>query len=122
MAKKKTILVIDDTEGILEAIREILTLEGYLVVTAENEEEVHKLIKTDKLIPDLILLDVLLSGQDGRILAQDLKKNKNTEKVPIIMMSAHPDVAKTILESGAEDFIPKPFDITELLAKIEKYI
>ncbi len=122
MAKKRTILIIDDTPGILEAMRDVLSIEGYSVWVAEDEDEAHKLIEREKNAPDLILLDVLLSGQDGRILAQHFKKHTKTQHVPIIMMSAHPDVSKTIADTGAEDFISKPFDITDLLTKIEKYI
>jgi DNA-binding response OmpR family regulator len=121
MSKKKTILVIDDTEGILEAVDDILTLEGYSVMTAFDEDEAHKIITT-KTKPNLILLDVLLSGQDGRIVATHLKKDKATQHIPIIMMSAHPDVVKTIDECGAEDFLAKPFEIEDLLKKIKKYI
>jgi DNA-binding response OmpR family regulator len=121
MAKKQTILVIDDTQAILDAIKEILSLEGYSVVTAENEGQVKRLLEDKKFIPDLVLLDVLLSGQDGRIVAQNLKNHPQTAHVPIIMMSAHPGVSKTIADSGAEDFIPKPFEIDDLIAKIKKY-
>ena len=123
MASKKTILVIDDTQDILEAVNEILTIEGYSVITAEDEGQMYKILNDEKRLPDLVLLDVLLSGQDGRVLAQVLKKNKSTSHIPIIMMSAHPDVEKTIRSaSGADDFISKPFDIDDLISKIKKYI
>jgi len=122
MAKKKTILVIDDTESILDAMSEILKLEGFTVCTAATEDEVHEIIEEKNILPDLILLDVLLSGQDGRVIAQYMKSDPKTKNIPIVMMSAHPDVSKTVAEAGADGFIPKPFEIGELLSTINKFL
>ena len=119
---QKTILIIDDTEGIFDAMTEVLTMEGYNILTAQNEEEVHEVIEEKDGLPDLIFLDVLLSGQDGRIIAQYLKQHTKTKHIPIIMMSAHPDVSKTIFESGADDFISKPFEMDVLFNMIKKHL
>jgi DNA-binding response OmpR family regulator len=118
----KTILVIDDTEDILEALELVLTNEGFKVVVSTKEHYVDEIIKGVKPIPDLILLDVLLSGQDGRMIARKLKDTEKTKHIPIIMMSAHPDVEKTVKKSGAEDFLTKPFEINVLFSKIHKFI
>ena len=91
-------------------------------MTAENEDQVHEVIESGKNLHHLIFLDVLLSGQDGRIIAQYLKEHSKTKHIPIVMMSAHPDVSKTIAESKADDFLPKPFEITDLLECVKKHL
>ncbi len=122
MIKKNKILVIDDTEDILEALELVLTNGGFAVDLATKEERVYEMMAGHEPLPDLILLDVLLSGQDGRMIARKLKDNTKTKHIPIIMMSAHPDVEKTIHKSGADDYLAKPFEMTGLFSKIHKFI
>lgn len=117
---KKTILVVDDEPGILEAVSIMLEDEGYNVSTTANGEDVENLRNGS--LPDLILLDVLLSGKDGREITRVLKSKPETKKIPIIMISAHPSAEKSIKECGADDFLPKPFDIDDLLARVEKQL
>lgn len=121
MAKNPTILVVDDTEDILDALQIVLSSEGYTVQVATGEEYIDDIIAGNRSAPDLIMLDVLLSGQDGRMIAQKIKRTTSTAHIPIIMMSAHPNVAHSIKESGADDFLPKPFELNDLLQKIAKY-
>lgn len=116
----KRILVIDDDQGILDAFEAMLDSVGYVVQTSRNADSVKRLDSAS--LPDLILLDVLLSGQDGRDVAKYLKGQKKTKSIPIIMVSAHPGIDKSVKESGADDFLPKPFDMDILLEKIEKFI
>jgi len=73
-------------------------------------------------LPDLILLDVLLSGKDGREIVKQLKSQEETKSIPIIMFSAHPSAEKTAREAGADDFVAKPFHIDFLLAVVAKYL
>ncbi len=120
MSKKHTIAVIDDTEDILEALDIVLTSEGFKVVTSTTDVYISDIINGKKELPDLILLDVLLSGQDGRLLVRALKNEPDTAKIPIVMMSAHPNVEKSIRESGADDFLSKPFEIDDLIKVIKK--
>jgi DNA-binding response OmpR family regulator len=115
------ILVVDDDSDILDAMRFVLEDANYLVKTTQNGESVEELIKVKKL-PCLIILDVLLSGRDGRDICRKLKLHKRTKHIPIIMISAHPAIKKSILEAGADAFIPKPFDITHLLQKVKELI
>lgn len=117
---RKKILVIDDDEGILAAFEALLESEGYSVKISDNIEPLLAL--TQKNAPNLVLLDVLLSGTDGRNICKILKKQPNTRHIPIIMISAHPSVSSTIKEAGADDFIHKPFEMKELLTKISKYV
>lgn len=111
------ILVIDDDTDILSVMEILLTMKGFEVeVTAKGDNAFPK-IETFK--PDLILLDVLISGHDGRTICRKIKANKDTRHIPIIMFSAHPGAAATIAEYGADDFIAKPFDVTNLLQKVK---
>ena len=114
----KKILIVDDDRDILEAIQIILEREHFNTITTFRGEEIYKI--TGHFRPDLILLDVLISGSDGRILSQKLKNDKKTKKIPIVMMSAHPSIAKNYNSFGANDFIAKPFETEELLHIIEK--
>lgn len=116
MARK--IFVVDDERSILEALEFMLLEEGYDVKTASKG---NALLRLDSDLPDVILLDVLLSGEDGREIAWKLKHQDKTKNIPIIMISAHPNAETSIRECGADDFLPKPFDIDDLLHIVEKH-
>jgi len=115
----KRVLVVDDDESILDAISLILEEEGYEVKTVFKGQETYKAIENFK--PDIILLDVLMSGNDGREICKRLKADGTTKKIPVIMISAHPTLDKGATACGAEDFLAKPFDTDDLLKKINKY-
>jgi DNA-binding response OmpR family regulator len=116
------ILVIDDDESILDAIRYALEYSGYEVTTSEKGEYAEKLLSTTSELPKLIILDVLLSGKDGRTICKKLKADKKTKKIPIIMISAHPGADRSVKEVGADEFIAKPFDVDVLIDRVKKYI
>jgi DNA-binding response OmpR family regulator len=117
----KKILVVDDDIGILEAFELVLIEAGYEVETSTKDGEyILERIRVNR--PDLIILDVLLSGSDGRTICKKLKGNKTTEAIPIIMVSAHPDAEKSVKECGANDFIAKPFEMEQLIKKIKVYL
>jgi DNA-binding response OmpR family regulator len=118
MSKQKKILLVDDDPDILEFLQELLEMEGYAVSTTGKAEYVEKLHGG---LPDLIILDVLLSGKDGREIVKHLKKREETRHIPVIMFSAHPSAERTVRAAGADDFVAKPFEIDEILAKIGKY-
>lgn len=115
----KRILVVDDDPDILDAIQFVLEDAGYNVETSLKGEYAESLGKRDNL-PNLLILDVLLSGKDGRTICQKLKNCQRTKNIPILMISAHPNAQKTVKEVGADDFLPKPFDIGVLLEKVDK--
>lgn len=117
----KNILVIDDDKDILDAITFVLESDGYSVTTSEKGDYAENLIFQQHL-PDLIILDVLLSGKDGRVICKKLKSQKETKSIPIIMVSAHPNAEKTVKEAGADSFLAKPFDIESLLENIHTFI
>jgi DNA-binding response OmpR family regulator len=115
----KKILIADDDPAILDSIKIILELEGYEVDTTVNGETIYKM---EKEYPALLLLDIWMSGQDGRDICKYLKSNEHTKDIPIIMISASRDIEKSARDAGAEDFISKPFEMDELLSKVSKYV
>ncbi len=117
----KKILVVDDDPDILDALRFLLEDAGYEVKTTEKGEYAENLHDTNGGLPDVIILDVLLSGKDGRLICQKLKSQEDTKLIPIIMISAHPNAKQSVKAVGADDFIAKPFDMDELLARIGLY-
>ena len=119
-SKQKKILVVDDEPDILEFLQIIFDEAGFLVVTTEKGDYLEKL--NTGALPDLILLDMLLSGKDGREIVRHLKSQERTRHIPVIMFSAHPSAEKTALAAGADDFVEKPFDIDVLMQKIERYL
>ena len=119
MAKEKMkIMVADDDPGILDALMIMLVDAGYDVVTTVNGLTVRDIGEE---LPDLILLDLWMSGMDGRDICSHLKAQKRTAHIPIIIFSANKDAKNIAVECGADDFIAKPFEMKELLQKIESY-
>lgn len=110
------ILVVDDDVDILSVMKILLTMKGFEVEVISKGE--NALPTTESFKPDLILLDVLISGHDGRTICKQLKSNKETSHIPVIMFSAHPGAAATITDYGANDFISKPFDVNNLMKKV----
>ena len=115
----KKIVVVDDDEGILEVVQIVLEGEGYRVQTCQNGACLYYYALQ---LPDLILLDVLLSGEDGRALCKKLKSDKRTAHIPVIMLSAHSDANKIANVSGADAFLEKPFDVDALIDLVEHYL
>jgi DNA-binding response OmpR family regulator len=118
---KKRILVFDDDKGISEAFELILHQFGYAVeVFTKDGLQIQK--KIQKNPPDLIILDILLSGSDGRVICRTLKNNKETRNIPIIMVSAHPTAGEKFKEYGADAFLTKPFEVQNLLDVIAQFL
>lgn len=111
----KKVLVIDDNIDILHLVQMILNNNGFEVLALPRGGEV--LTSTEKFSPQVILLDVFLSGYDGREICRELKQNSKTKDIPVIMFSAH-SKGNVIKECNADDFIAKPFEVKELLEKI----
>lgn len=118
--QNKTIWVVDDDDAIREVVEIILQEENYIVETMSNERELFIRLQNQK--PVVILLDILLSGSDGIEIAKKIKNNPETASIPVIMMSADTQIEKKYEEAGANGFIKKPFDITELTEMIERYM
>ncbi len=112
------ILVVDDEESILEVVQIVLEGEGYVVQTSMNSSFLHTLMP----LPDLILLDVLLSGEDGREICKRIKVDMRLQHIPVIMLSAHSDAGKVADTSGADAFLEKPFDVDALIEIVQKHL
>ncbi len=113
------ILVVDDDNRIRDLVRQYLVEKGFVVSTAINAEDAK--IKIDIFNFDLIVLDVMMPGQSGYDLTNELKQSKN---VPIILLTAKGEAENRIhgLELGADDYIGKPFEPKELLLRIKNII
>lgn len=112
---KQKVLIVDDDENISELISLYLEKEQYDTETALNGEEALQLIEVYN--PDLILLDLMLPGIDGYEVCQQVRK---TRDIPIIMLSAKGEVFDKVLglKMGADDYMVKPFDANELIARV----
>jgi DNA-binding response OmpR family regulator len=115
---KKKIMIADDDQGILDAVGLLLEFEGYEVISALN---CSGLLSEEPSLPDLLLLDIWMSGADGRDTCKVLKEKQVTASLPIIMISASKDIGASAIAAGADDFLAKPFEINDLLKKIEKF-
>ena len=115
-----TIWIIDDDPGILEVTEIVLIEAGYNVKVVNDVSILEDLLKESK--PDLILLDILMSGFDGRDIAKKLKGNDETKNIPIIMMSADTHIEQKAQEGGADTYLRKPFDITDLETIVKRYV
>jgi CheY-like chemotaxis protein len=116
----KRILIIDDDADILLVLASVVEDAGYQVTAIDRSDYLEQI--DAGALPDLILLDMLLSGQDGRQIARRLKGQAATRRIPIVMLSAHPDAQREALEAGADAFLAKPFDVDALLATIAAYL
>jgi DNA-binding response OmpR family regulator len=112
------ILVVDDDPAILDALRFLFEDEGYRVQTSEKGDYAESLRDENGGLPDLIVLDVLLSGKDGRTICRKLKSQDQTRHIPILMISAYPDAEHSAKEVGADAFVAKPFAIDEVAATV----
>jgi len=119
MTESAKILIVDDDVRICRTLRQYLKREGYLVSIATNGEEMWNHFEKDP--PDMILLDVILPGDDGITLARELRK---ISEVGIIMLTGKNDPVDQIigLEMGADDYVTKPFDERQLLARIRSLL
>jgi diguanylate cyclase (GGDEF)-like protein/PAS domain S-box-containing protein len=122
MARQEEIMVIDDTSIVLSLLRDILLLEGFQVRTANSGQSALDSIKAKS--PDLILLDIRMPGLDGFEVCRRLKGQEETREIPIIFISALTDLEEKIkgFGLGAVDFITKPFQREEILARIQTHL
>ncbi len=116
--EKNHILIIEDNEDILFMLQAMVGLKGYRVSLRDNSEGIESSLSD--LSPDVILMDMLLSGTDGRDVCRNLKANPLFSDIPIIMISAHPQAREKCLAAGANFFVAKPFDMKDLFSVLEQ--
>ena len=117
---KKHIFIVDDDEAILDVIKIILEDSGFKTTVVTDGNVFFNKLKS--VVPDLILLDIWLTGQDGIEITKKLKSRIKFRKIPVIMISANNRGRQLALESGAEGFLAKPFEIDELVSIVNKYV
>ena len=122
MSKKKRILIVDDEQDIVSLIKLSLDLANFDTLEALSGIEALTLLKKEK--PDLILLDIMMPEMDGYEVCRRIKKDKALKKIPVVMLTAkgQKDDAEQGLDSGAEDYIIKPFDPYELGERVREML
>lgn len=116
--EKRKILIVDDDRDILEVMGLIMESEGYEVDLMSSGQEIFEHISSFH--PDLIILDVMLGGMDGREICKSIKDTKDTFHIPIIMMSASHNIADSVEKfCKPDEFVAKPFDIVNLINTVE---
>jgi DNA-binding response OmpR family regulator len=115
--RQKKIMIADDDPGIVDAVEMLLEFEGYEVTSTVDGSTV---LDTKDELPDLVLLDIWMSGEDGRDICRRLKSEPRTKNIPVIMISASRDIKASAMAAGADDFLAKPFEMDALLEKIER--
>jgi DNA-binding response OmpR family regulator len=114
--KQKKIMIADDDPGIVDAVEMLLEFEGYTVTSTVDGSTV---LDMKEELPDLLLLDIWMSGEDGRDICKKLKSENITKNIPVIMISASRDIRDSAMAAGADDFLAKPFEMDELIKRIE---
>jgi DNA-binding response OmpR family regulator len=115
----KTILVTDDDPGLQNFFRIILEKAGYVVNVVSNG---NLLLQNKFSLPNLFLLDKQLSGYDGIEICKVLKHRKRTSHIPVIMISANPNISSLSSEAGADAYIEKPFQLKDFLATVKSHV
>jgi CheY-like chemotaxis protein len=117
----KRILIVDDLEDNVFLLETILAEEGYQVDTATNGKSA--LAKIEAAPPDLVLMDAMMPGMDGYEVTRRIRQNKKLPFIPVVLLTAYveADIPKG-LELGANDFIRKPIDYDELMARIKAFL
>ena len=112
------VLIIDDNEDILSMFKAMLEYNGYKVSVKDNASNIKSVIKG--LQPNIIIMDMLLSGSNGCEVCKELKAEPVLAVIPVIMISAHPQAKTECLQAGADFFIEKPFEMNDLLQTMVK--
>lgn len=115
---KKLVYAVDDEEAIRDVYRYALEGAGFEICCFVGEKDL--LVATEKRVPDIFILDIMLDGADGYEILKNLKQNPRTRDVPVIMVSAKTSEIDKVkgLDLGADDYLAKPFGVLELVARI----
>jgi CheY-like chemotaxis protein len=115
----KTILICDDDQDILEMLVLVLETYGYHAIAESNSPNLFNTIRKEH--PGLVIIDLWMPLMTGDEVVKQLRQSPETEKLPVIVISASMDGKETAANAGANHFISKPFDIVNLIDKIEQY-
>lgn len=114
------ILVVDDDLDILTLVQVMLSMNNFKVEAISRWEDFSERVEEFK--PDLVLLDVSLGGADGRDICKNMRTTKETADIPVILFSANAEMGKFIKDCRAQAFIPKPFELSNLISTIRTYV
>lgn len=114
------ILVVDDDKAILEVVKIILEQNNFQVITAKNKKEIDEALATYN--PQLVLLDISISGVNGGDLTRHLKASPKHKNLPIVLLSADNNIKKIATDVGANGYLEKPFDIETLIQIVNTYV
>jgi len=127
MSDRKNVLLVDDDPDFVDAVKTLVEKDGYHVNVAYDGQEGLEKVAESK--PDIVILDVMMPVMDGHGMCDQLKDNPDTANIPVILLTAVADHVSTssythrdMLESQAEDYIPKPVEPAELLERIKHWL
>lgn len=121
-AQTPSILIVDDSQLVLEVLRDFFVNHGYVVDQAESAEVALALL--ENALPDIIVSDVLMPGMDGWGLFETVRARAETSEIPFVFLTSQTELPQRLhgIETGAEDYVTKPFDVEELHARIERIL
>jgi DNA-binding response OmpR family regulator len=119
---KKRVLIVDDDSDLLALVGFHVVRSGFEVIFAENGDQALEIAARER--PDMVLLDIMLPGINGMEVCAKLRKNNRTSDIPVIMLSALARSEQKInaLDTGADDYITKPFSPRELMARVKRVL
>ena len=118
----KKILIVDDEQDIVESLKFVLEASDYTCYTADNGEDGLRLAK--EIVPDLMILDVMMPKINGYKISRLLKYDAKYKNIPILMVTARSQEEDKLIgeETGADEYITKPFELEEVVKKVEEYL
>lgn len=114
------ILVLDDDPDISMLLKLMLEFKNYSVIISEKAEETLSILERNNV--SLVIIDMFLSGISGIDICLLIRKNAKKADCPVLMFSAHPNAREICLKAGADDFISKPFDMNDILSKVNNLL
>ncbi|KAA0129002.1 response regulator [Chryseobacterium sp. SN22] len=121
MSTSTQILVLDDSPAIVDSIEMMMELEGLSVAKFYKGSDMLNALNSQPK-PDVILMDMWLSGEDGRDICRTIRADENLCNIPVLIMSASRGLEQSALDAGANDFIAKPFDMGDMITRVRTYI